>query len=869
MPLGDDGICPRLLASWTAMSFRRRGRVLAVAGLVTLLAILAVVLRLGISTNTVDMLSPDLPFRQHAKALDSAFPELDDTIVAVVDAATPERADILVEALYERLDEAASVRAIYRPDGPFFRRHALLYLSEEELGQFVDNLASAEPLLATLSRAPNLHGLADIVELAGRAEAGDMPSHGLAALLAEMTASAKALRNGDARNLSWQSLLAARPERAADTRRFLIVQPRLDFSRLKPAAAAIDDLRAAARLVEAMPGGGGVRLTGEALIEHAELETVERSGLQAGLLSLGAVAVILVIGLGSVRLILASLTTLILGLVWTAGAAAVLVGNLNIISVAFAVLFVGLGIDFAIHFVLRMREANDRGEAGVTEAGRGTGCAILLSALCAAVGFLSFWPTDYLGLAELGLISAIGMFVAAVASLTVMPALVGYLGWRRRRVRVVGREGALTASIVRHRFGVLVVVAALCVIGSFRAAQIGFDFNPMNLRDPDSEAMLVFEELADDPRSTPYVVQVLAAGEEEAQRLAARFEGVPEVGGVRRIASFVPSAQERKVSLIADASFFLAPILAQQPSGEPLDTDARLAALERMREALNALALRQDAVGPQAVLLRTALFEMRSAAQAAELEERWTVYLPQLFGLLDQILAVEPFGREDLPEDLQTRWVAEDGRQRLEVRPQGVIRSNQELRSFAAAAQAITPKATGVPVVIDKASAVVLEAFVVATGIAAVGMLALLALALRRPVDVAFAIAPLPAAAVLTLATASLLGMSLNFANIIVLPLLMGLVVSSGIHLVLRWRQEGAAASVLASSTPRSVLLSVLTTLAAFGSLMLAEHPGMSSMGALLTIAVCYIVVTDLIALPALLAMRRPPAPNSPGERAA
>jgi hopanoid biosynthesis associated RND transporter like protein HpnN len=655
--------------------------------------------------------------------------------------------------------------------------------------------------------------------------------------------------------------LEPEPADARDHRRFLILWPELDFSRLKPAAAAIAEVRAATREVEAETGGGRIRLTGEALIEHTELETVERSGLQASLLSLAAVAVILVVGLGSVRLILASLVTLIAGLIWTAGLAALLVGDLNIISVAFAVLFVGLGIDFAIHFVLRMREANDRGILGVTEAGRGTGCAILLAALCAAIGFLAFWPTDYRGLAELGLISGIGMFVAAAASLTVLPAIVGYLGWRRRRVRVVGVEGALTASIVRHRLGVLSVIGLMCIGAIFRSAEIRFDFNPMNLRDPDSEAMQVFQELTRDPQSTPYVVEVLAQDDEEARALAARFDAVPEVGSVRRLASFVPANQELKSGLLADASFFLAPVLTQQVDAPALRPEERLEALVRLREALNGLALRDDAVGPQAVLLRTALFDVTSARTTAELEARWTAYLPHLFAVLNEALAAEPFDSAELPADIVDRWMSEDGRQRLEIRPAKVIRSNRELRAFAAAAQAVTPRASGAPVIIDKAADVVLQAFVVATGIAAVGMLVLLALALRRPVDVAFAIAPLPAAAVLTLATASLFGLPLNFANIIVLPLLMGLVISSGIHLVLRWRQEGAATAVLASSTPRSILLSVLTTLAAFGSLMLAEHPGMSSMGALLTIAVCYIVLTDLVALPALLAMRQPPSP--------
>ena len=245
-----SGRCPRALAAWTGGCARRRWTVLLLAALLTVLAGLAIATRLGVSTNTVDMLSPDLPFRQHAKELNRAFPQLDDTIVAVVDAPTPERADALADALERRLAAVDTLAGVYRPDGAFVRRHALYYLSPDRLAALLDRLAAAQPLLATLAERPDLRGLSEVLALAADAGA-DVPAEGLAPLLAEMAASAEALADGQPRNLSWQALLPLRPDGAPATRRFLILTPKLDYSLLKPAKAAIADVRAASGAVAA------------------------------------------------------------------------------------------------------------------------------------------------------------------------------------------------------------------------------------------------------------------------------------------------------------------------------------------------------------------------------------------------------------------------------------------------------------------------------------------------------------------------------------------------------------------------------------------------------------------------------------------
>ncbi len=857
--------CSQILGAWVDRMQKSRWPIVALAIVLTVGSFGYTIRHIGISTDTVEMISPDVPFREHSIAYRQAFPELNNQIVAVVEAPTPEQSEALAEALSERAQESGDFRDIYRPAAGFLRRHAFLYMSPDELLDLVDNLADAEPLLATLSQDPTMAGLAELLVLAaehagGPEVLGDAPGEalGLDGLLGEMAAAAEAQARDAPRDLSWQSLLVVGDEVAQPNRReIVILRPEMDFGRMKPATVAIATLRDAIERVEVGAGlDGAVRLTGDVMITHEELEAVEEGASAAAILSLLLVSLILVFGFRAPRLVLASLCTLLVGLITTAGLATLVVGQLNLISVAFAVLFVGLGIDFCIHFALRYREAHRKGvEGAIAFAGRGVGCALVLSAVCVSVGFLAFLPTDYLGLAELGLISGMGMFVALVASLTLLPALLAVFH-PRRGPGVVTQPIETQRSIVRqYRRPVLVAAGLAGVAAAILVPWLEFDLNPINLRDPDAESIRVFTELAEDVETTPYVINVLADDLDEAQEIAARFRADEAVGSARTLASFVPENQDEKLDILGDAAFFLAPMLLRGEEPEPLSAEQRAAAYEDIRDALPALqAVGDEATAKAAARLKTALDELAPQPDLASLERRWTVHLPSLLSFLGEALTVDEVSREDLPEALADRWIGVGGQARVEVRPASVLWTNQEIVRFAETAQAIDPRVTGSPIVVREASSAVVGAFQQATLIATFGILALLIVTLRRISDVALAMVPLLLAALLTLATAVVLGISLNFANVIVLPLLMGLGVSSGIHLVLRARQSPVGGELLRTSTPRAVLLSVATTLASFGTMIVSPHQGMSSMGALLTIAGVFTLFSVLVILPCMLA---------------
>jgi hopanoid biosynthesis associated RND transporter like protein HpnN len=670
-----------------------------------------------------------------------------------------------------------------------------------------------------------------------------------------MAAVVEAQLAGQPAELSWRGALGGGDD-TARTRAVVVAQPRLDHASMAPAADAIAAVRVeAADLGIASDNGLRLGLTGAAVLDTEELASAGSGAMFAAALSTLAVAALLIWGLRSWWLSLATLLTLAVGLVLTACFATLAIGRLNVISITFAVLFVGLGVDFGIHVVLRFQEALGAGERkhpALRTAVAGVAGPLSLSALCAGLGFLAFVPTNYQGLAELGIISAAGMAIAWLVSLILLPALLAMLPPRLGP----GGRGAGTLGPGRPRL--VVGAAALAAIASLRALpDVTFDFNPLNLKDPQSESVRVFNTLAADPEVSPHVIDVLEPTLAEAEAVAARLEALPEVEEALTLTSFVPEAQEQKLELVDSLAFYLGPTLSGADAAAPIGPEDRREAIARLRAALNDAAAR----GPGAEHLAAALEALgREPPDAAliELEARLTGTLPVLLGRLRQSLDAGPVTLDDLPAGLRDEWVNEQGQARVLVRPAEPITDNAELEAFATAVVDEAPRATGTPVVILQGGREVVSAFREASWLALAVITLLLAIVLRNLRDLAFVLAPLALAVLLTAASAVLLGLELNFANVIALPLLLGLGVSGAVHVVMRWRAEGRPADVAATSTPRAVLFSALTTVASFGTLAISDHLGLASMGLLLTIAIFWSLVCNLLVLPSMLALASP-----------
>ena len=824
---------------------------------------------LTLDTDPMNLLDPDLPFRRVSLDFDAAFPQLDGLIVVVVDQGSPERRRDAVHELARLLERQSSlISSVYQPQqDDFFDQYGLLYFDVDELWRLDERLTKWEPFLGTLAHDPSLRGLFSMLTQALE----ENPTPEQRALLAKvfdgLNEAIEAQRLGRPHVSSWrQTMLEDVTDRGDPLHGFLLVKPKLDYSSLEAAVAPIDFLRQRRGELEDR-FGVRIRLTGPVPIEAEERETIAQgAGLTAGL-SLGLVAVVLIVGLRSLRLVATMVATLVVGLLWTAGFVAAAIGSLNLITASAPVLFIGLGVDFGIQFGMRYREEFARigdHELALRRAAAGVGGALTLAAVAAALSFFSFLPTSYRGFAELGLIAGGGMFIALVANATFFPALLTLFPLTRAVVpasNVKGDSTTSTVPILRYRRVILgalvpVVIGAIAVLPTFQ-----FDFNPLHLRDPSSESVSTFQELLADPDTSPYIIQVLADGLPEADALANRLESVPEVDRVVTLVSFVPSAQEEKLAMIDELALVLDPILTPQ---DPVAAPSAAEEVQALTDFRTTLAVYEGKPWPGHLndhlktlrgSIETLFADSREPKDFVhDLRARLIGDFPTWLDRLRALMSADAISLETLPDSLRNHYLSQDGRARVEIFPAHNVNDNQALRRFVARVQEVVPRASGSPVGILEGGRAIVTACVQATLLAIAASAALLFVVLRRYREVLFVLLPLVLTMILTVAACLALGVPLNLANVIAVPLVLGLGIAFGIYLVLRTREQGSLVHVIRSSTSQAVLFSALTSMASFGALSFSRHPGMASLGLLLVVALTLALVCALVVLPALMA---------------
>ncbi len=854
------------LRALTASAIKKPGLFLIGVAVVTAFAIFFISENFEIRTDTDEMIDRDLPFRQTYAEFNETFPQFANSFVIVIDAETPEEAEAVQLELGARLKAQTNLyTSVYAPGGgPFFEQNGFLYLNTETLSDLSVQLAAAEPVLAAVAEDQSLRGLFDVLALAvDDILEGDDPPEKLEAVLAPLTRSTEAAARGNRDVLSWQAIFLDDEDLVKAKRRLLLVQPVLDFTRLQSAKVSLQAARAAAAEMTAGHDRVTIRFTGKIALNSDELKSVSDGAALSGILSFFLVTLVLGFGIRSSRMVLAALTTLAVGLIWTGAFAFLAIGYLNIISIAFAVLFIGLGIDFAIHFSLRYQE-EVRGGGPIDEAllktAVGVGAPLALCAPTTALAFYAFIPTDYAGLAQLGLISGTGMFISFLTSMTVLPALLKLMPLKKGKVvfNVHAKEEAgFIEKNGRNNALAGLVAGALAI---FTIPLVRFDFDPINLKDPKSESVETFFDLLSGDKTSPYVIQILADDASEAAEIKGVLSPLAEVDDVVTLASYIPGDQEDKLEIIDTTSIFLTPVFLNRTRALAPTVEENAAALAAYREKVTALETARPDLKVTTALAALARAleeygkdERNAADKQALLQQNLFFHFPRLLDKLETALGAEAIVLADLPPGLTSRYRADDGRLRLEVFPAEPLSDGQSLEVFVTTVSGAVAEATGSPVQIYNAGKIVKGSMLQASGTAVIAIILFLFLILRRASSVALITIPVFLAGVLTMAAMAAFGLSFNFANVIVIPLLIGLGVDSGIHLVLRAREEQMSAKLLSTSTPKAVLLSALTTIGSFGTLAISAHLGTASMGLLLTIAIIMILIATLVVLPGLM----------------
>jgi uncharacterized protein len=840
-----------------------RRNALAVVIIAIFLGIFAVAYaagHLGLSSDTDLLFSSDLPWRQRAAAFEAEFPQFQNLLVAVIDAREPEEAEATAAALEQALlADRANFERVQRPDAsPFLRQEGMLFLDRDKLESTVNRIIEAQPFLGTLADDPSARGLFAALGRLGQGierQQANSAAH-QNALSAFHDAIADAL-DGHPRPLSWMRLLAGDTADSGPYK-FVLAQPRPNHAEIEPGGAALRAMREAAKTLEFVRSGEArVRITGSVALADEEFATVAQGAVEGMVASTLLITLWLFLAVRSWRLIVPILGTLGLGLALTLLFAASVVGTLNLISVGFGILFVGIAVDFAIQFSVRFRETarltSDTALA-LAQTTRRAGGQILLAAVATAAGFLSFVPTPFRGVAELGLIAGVGMLIAFLCTMTFLPAAITLCRPPHADQETGFSWGAKLDEVIRRNSrSLLLVFGALGCLGGALLPHLGFDSNPLHTKDPTTEAMRTLDDLRQSPFANPFTADIIAADASAAAAISQKLHHLPLVGGVLSINSFVPTDQQVKLPLIADARDLLQITLEPRPAPvRPEPNQIRAAA----RAALGQIeaALSRETADPALTALAGDLRRLATADDPTlrAVDRSLTQFLPMLITRLHDALAAEPVTLQSIPPDISHDWLLPDGRARIQILSKPEARSSSGLAGFVAQVAAVTPEATGPAPTIVATSGTIVTSFRSAAIGALVAITMILFGALRRVLDVALVLAPLLLSALITVIAMVLLPLPLNYANIIVLPLLLGVGVSFNIYFVMNWR--AGQRLILGSATARAILFSALTTGSAFGSLALSPHPGTASMGWLLLISLGFTLLASLMFLPALLA---------------
>jgi uncharacterized protein len=833
--------------------------------------------RFSVDTDVEGLISETLPWHQRQLALSREFPQ--NGIAVVVTAPTAENAEQATNQLAQALAKDPKLfPMVGQPDsGEFFERSGLLFASKADVQKTAGGLTQAQPLIGTLAGDPSLRGVMKALSLAAEGvQVGEIKLDQLAWPLSLADRALSDVLAGKPATFSWQELLQGHPLPIDQKRHFIEVQPTLDFTALQPGHQAAEGIRrAAADLNLQGKLGATVELTGQVPMNDDQFSVIQNSAWRDTLTALLGVLVILWLALRSWKIMAAVFFSLMVGLATTAALGLLMVGSFNLISIAFFVLFVGLGVDFGIQFSVRYRTERhlhpDLLQA-LRSAATKAGDPLALAGAATAVGFLAFLPTSYRGLSELGLIAGCGMLIAFLCSITLVPAMLAELNPPGEPAGVGFKSlAALDDFLQRHRIAVIAGTFLVALAGTPLLLHLRFDFDPVDLQSPTSPSVVTYRQLQNDPETSGNDAEVLAPSLAQADATAKRLAGLPEVARTLTLSNFIPADQDEKIAALKAASQGLGTALRPQRQ-QPAPSDQEVvAAIRSTAEQLSSAAGQAKGPGAESARRVVALLQQLAGADAGVRARAEAAIVPPLVSDLEQLrdsLLPQAVTVASLPAHLVRDWVLPDGRARVEVLPKGDPSDTDVnvLRRFATAVLAAEPTASGPAISYYESGKTVTAAFIEAGLLALAAIAVLLLIALRRVSDVLLTLIPLMLAGLVTLEICVLDGLALNFANIIALPLLLGVGVAFKIYYIMAWR--AGKTGLLQSTLTRAVVFSAMTSAVAFGSMWASSYPGMSSMGKLMALALLCTMAAAVLFQPVLMGRPRQkdpvPQPSPP-----
>jgi len=837
--------------------------------------------RLGFRTSRLDLLNPESAYNRLWLEYIKEFGDEDDAVVLVEGAHRDQVVTVLRELSAALVQQDHLFHAIlHKVDLSKIRSKGLHYLPQEELLAIESFVREVEPILdGDWSRLNLVHmarGLgaqleadlppAETTGRAARASAGGA-CHEIGRLAESMSA---ALDERQGYVSPWPGIPASvatlselGPEYLlANEGRLGLILLRLargddGFARGNESITALRELiaRTAARHPETKIG-----LTGLPVMEHDEMKASQSSMFWASLVSFVGVACLFVAGFGGIRHALLANLVLLLGMAWSFGYVTLVVGHLNILSVSFTVTLIGIGIDYGVYYVaryLQLRRERLVCDDALVRTSIEVGPAILAGAVTTATAFFAAGFTSFVGIAELGIIAAGGILLCAVAELVVLPAAIclvdrGRLGERLPNPLPIHAGVAFATRAPRLVFGASLALTAAAALG---LGHLWYDHNLLNLQPVGLESVELERKLLGECSQSAWFALSIANSREELLARKSRFLKLKSVERTEEIVSLLPSDHPQKRPVIERIAARLANLRERPPlipvaSPEELGVElARAGALLYLTPEGRPAADQLNRVRDQ--LRRLPLTDCY--ARLSRLQQQMAGDLLTRLYALRSIANPESPRLADLPASLVTRFVGQHGRHLLKIYGRGNIWDMQALRRFVADVRTVDPRVTGNPLQTYEASLEMKHSYEQAALLALAVILGVLWFDLRSIKDSLLAVVPLTLGMAATFGVLGWMDIPLNPANMIALPLVLGLGIDYGIHIVHEHRERGGPYR-MGAATAIAVTVDGLTTIVGYGSLMIASHQGLQSLGRVLTIAITCCMLASMIALPALLA---------------
>ncbi|MFA9478346.1 MMPL family transporter [Phycisphaerales bacterium AB-hyl4] len=906
-----DQLRHRLLGWWAGIISHWPGWILAIALLLALAAVAVTVSQLSFQSNRNDLISEDIDWNQRFIHWRSLFPGKDDIIIIVethdpatgaADDETAARARALVNELAERLEASdAVVEVVWGFDQSAVHPRSVRLLSMDAFEAQLAEVGAAGPLLESATpQALIRQGLAqadgdetdeDPAQAQAGLEAFTQLIRGFTHRMQTQTDETVDLMQFAAPGMSpaeWEYL-------ATPNQRFLIMQvvPREDPGALSPIGRSIGEVRRLLREVGRDYPDVAFGTTGVAVVETDETAAATADSTKASILAVVLITLLLVAAFHSLRMPLLLMIALMIGIAWSFGFLTLAVGHLQVISVIFAVILLGLGVAFGIHLITgfelhrhRHPDSEEGFRATMRETFESVGPGIVTGAFTTAAAFSTTLLTDFRGVAEMGLIAAGGILLCLLAMVSVFPALLRlYKRKHKHFVRLESRtfhvfEERWVSPFTRRPKLTLAIAGVITGLSLVAVSQLRFDYNLVELMPHNIESVEWQRRIADDGEQSIWSAVSVANSLEEARMLTRQYQAMGSVDGVGGIGMLFPRDEDEKLSLIRDvqaqvgaaAEQALAERVPETPTDEP-------SLVEQLRSLQLSLPFVQaqlpPALRPTLRDTSAAINEFVTTAQALPADERerrlnalqrdYDRWREQTAQLVSATLDDGPMQLTDLPAEAIGAYVAErDGQQWfvLEVYPRLPEDVTDPLNPrvlgpFVTEVQAVDPEATGAMVQLYLSGDLIWRSYLLAGGLALSAVLVLVWVDFRSIRDAALTLVPVAAGFAVTFAIMWLVGLNINPANIMVLPLMFGIGVDAGVHMLHRYRQDPTRRPLgLAGGTGKGITLTSFTTMIGFGSLMLAQHRGIAGIGFVLSVGIGMTLLACWTIVPAWLELR-------------